>query len=44
ATMTYLEICQAVYEQQQAINIDDSNGDKCVEENPPKNAEIRKST
>ncbi|GBO32326.1 hypothetical protein AVEN_193302-1, partial [Araneus ventricosus] len=41
ATLTDLEICQAVCEQDQAIKVDDSDGDECVEENPPTNAEMR---
>ncbi|GBO27681.1 hypothetical protein AVEN_275761-1 [Araneus ventricosus] len=41
ATLTGLEICLAVCEQDQAINIDDSKGDECVEENLPMNAEMR---
>ncbi|GBM67331.1 hypothetical protein AVEN_97306-1, partial [Araneus ventricosus] len=40
ATLTDLEICQAVCGQDQAIKVD-SNGDECVEENPPTNTEIR---
>ncbi|GBL81408.1 hypothetical protein AVEN_143697-1 [Araneus ventricosus] len=41
ATVTDLEICQAVYEQDRAINVDVSYGDECVEENPSKKAEMR---
>ncbi|GBO25630.1 hypothetical protein AVEN_24789-1 [Araneus ventricosus] len=41
ATLTDLEMCQAVCEQDQAIKVDDSDGDECVEENPPTNAEMR---
>ncbi|GBN40973.1 hypothetical protein AVEN_249502-1 [Araneus ventricosus] len=41
ATLTYLEICQAVCKQDQALKVDDSNGDECVEENPPTNADMR---
>ncbi|GBM06613.1 hypothetical protein AVEN_220047-1 [Araneus ventricosus] len=41
ATLTDLEICQAVCEQ--AIKVDDSDVDDCVEENPPKNAEMRQA-
>ncbi|GBO02362.1 hypothetical protein AVEN_93283-1 [Araneus ventricosus] len=41
ATLTDLKICQAVYEQDQAIKVDDSDGDECVEENPPTNAKMR---
>ncbi|GBO23954.1 hypothetical protein AVEN_182242-1 [Araneus ventricosus] len=40
ATLTYLEICQAVCEQGPAIKVDDSDSDEFVEENPPTNAEI----
>ncbi|GBM28387.1 hypothetical protein AVEN_262148-1 [Araneus ventricosus] len=40
ATLTGLEICQAVCEQDQVIKVDDSDGDECVEENPSTNAEI----
>ncbi|GBM54237.1 hypothetical protein AVEN_213718-1 [Araneus ventricosus] len=36
ATLTDLEICQA-------IKVGDSNGDECVEENPPTNAEMRQA-
>ncbi|GBM68069.1 hypothetical protein AVEN_147193-1 [Araneus ventricosus] len=43
ATLTDLEICQAVCEQDQAIKVDDSGGDECVEENPPMNAEMRQA-
>ncbi|GBL93831.1 hypothetical protein AVEN_153602-1 [Araneus ventricosus] len=43
ATLTDLEICQAFCEQDQAIKVDDSDGDECVEENPPTNAEIRQA-
>ncbi|GBM16540.1 hypothetical protein AVEN_148918-1 [Araneus ventricosus] len=43
ATLTYVEICQAVCEQDQAIKVDDSDGDECVEENPQTNAEMRKA-
>ncbi|GBM31915.1 hypothetical protein AVEN_74221-1 [Araneus ventricosus] len=41
ATLTNLEICQAICEQDQVIKTDDSDGDECVEENPPTNAEMR---
>ncbi|GBL95949.1 hypothetical protein AVEN_227170-1 [Araneus ventricosus] len=41
-TLTDLEICQAICEQDQAIKVDDSYGDECVEEKPPTNAEIGK--
>ncbi|GBN52803.1 hypothetical protein AVEN_79848-1 [Araneus ventricosus] len=40
ATVTDLEICQAVCEQDQAMKVDDSDGDECVEGNPPTNAEM----
>ncbi|GBN99690.1 hypothetical protein AVEN_61978-1 [Araneus ventricosus] len=43
ATLTDLEICQAVCEQDQALKVDDSGGDECVEENPPTNAEMRQA-
>ncbi|GBN17187.1 hypothetical protein AVEN_147666-1 [Araneus ventricosus] len=43
ATITDLEIFQAVCEQDQSIKVDDSDGDECVEENPPTNAEIRQA-
>ncbi|GBO20345.1 hypothetical protein AVEN_226998-1 [Araneus ventricosus] len=42
-TLTDLEICQAVCEQDQAMKVDDSDGDKCVEENTPTNAEMRQA-
>ncbi|GBM51992.1 hypothetical protein AVEN_32114-1 [Araneus ventricosus] len=43
ATLTDLEICQAVCKQDQAIKVDDSDGYECVEENPPMNAEMRQA-
>ncbi|GBO14635.1 hypothetical protein AVEN_15908-1 [Araneus ventricosus] len=43
ATLTDLEICQAVCEQDQAIKVDDSDGNECVEENLPTNAELRQA-
>ncbi|GBN31479.1 hypothetical protein AVEN_41967-1 [Araneus ventricosus] len=43
ATLTDLEIFQVVCEQDQAIKVDDSDGDECVEENPPTNAEMRQA-
>ncbi|GBM86990.1 hypothetical protein AVEN_119906-1 [Araneus ventricosus] len=43
ATITELEICQAVCKQDQATKVDDSDGDECVEENPPTNAEMRQA-
>ncbi|GBN10841.1 hypothetical protein AVEN_142871-1 [Araneus ventricosus] len=42
ATLTYLEICQVVYEEDRVINVDAFDGDEWVEENPPTNAELRK--
>ncbi|GBN83340.1 hypothetical protein AVEN_238768-1 [Araneus ventricosus] len=41
ATLTDLEICQAVCAQDQAIKVDDSDGNECVEENHPTNTEMR---
>ncbi|GBN69972.1 hypothetical protein AVEN_157128-1 [Araneus ventricosus] len=43
ATLTDLEICRVVCEQDQAIKVDDSDGDERVEENPPANAEMRQA-
>ncbi|GBO33598.1 hypothetical protein AVEN_243163-1 [Araneus ventricosus] len=43
AALTDVEICQAVREQCQALKVDDSDGDGCVEENPPTNAEMRQA-
>ncbi|GBM36564.1 hypothetical protein AVEN_200119-1 [Araneus ventricosus] len=43
ATRTDLEIFQAVCKQEQAITVDDSDGDECVEENCPTNAEMRQA-
>ncbi|GBO02759.1 hypothetical protein AVEN_183467-1 [Araneus ventricosus] len=44
ATITDLEICQHVCEQDQAIQVDDSDGNECVEDqNPPTNAEMRQA-
>ncbi|GBM59675.1 Ribonuclease 3 [Araneus ventricosus] len=43
ATLTDLEICQAICEHDQAIKLGDSDMDECVEENPPANAEMRQS-
>ncbi|GBO46548.1 hypothetical protein AVEN_229494-1 [Araneus ventricosus] len=43
AALTDLEICQAVCEQDQAIKLDDSDGNECVEENPRTNAEMRQA-
>ncbi|GBN25299.1 hypothetical protein AVEN_185264-1 [Araneus ventricosus] len=42
STLTDLEICQAVCEQDQAIKVDDSAGNECVEENPT-NAELEQA-
>ncbi|GBM48894.1 hypothetical protein AVEN_111534-1 [Araneus ventricosus] len=42
-TLTDLEICQAVCEQDQAIKFDDPDGDECVEESIPKNAEMKQA-
>ncbi|GBN45959.1 hypothetical protein AVEN_131337-1 [Araneus ventricosus] len=39
-TLADLEICQAVCERDQAVKVDNSDGDECVEENPPTNAEM----
>ncbi|GBN43351.1 hypothetical protein AVEN_143494-1 [Araneus ventricosus] len=43
ATLTDLEICQAVCKQDQSIKVDDSDGGECVEENPQTNAEMRQA-
>ncbi|GBN23293.1 hypothetical protein AVEN_12444-2-1, partial [Araneus ventricosus] len=43
AALTVLEIRKGVCEQDQAIKGDDSDGDECVEENPPTNAEMRQA-
>ncbi|GBM90224.1 hypothetical protein AVEN_121856-1 [Araneus ventricosus] len=43
ATLTDLEIRQAVCKQDQAIKVDHSDGDECVEENPPTNAEMKQA-
>ncbi|GBO02178.1 hypothetical protein AVEN_86186-1 [Araneus ventricosus] len=43
ATRPDLEIFQAVCEQDQALKVDDSDGEVCVEENPPTNAEMGKA-
>ncbi|GBN86092.1 hypothetical protein AVEN_212150-1 [Araneus ventricosus] len=40
AILTDLQICHVVCEQDQAINIDDSEESKCVEVNPPTNTEL----
>ncbi|GBN56861.1 hypothetical protein AVEN_237108-1 [Araneus ventricosus] len=42
-TLTDLEIFQAACERDQAIKVDDPDGDKCVEESPPMNAEMRQA-
>ncbi|GBN78307.1 hypothetical protein AVEN_183563-1 [Araneus ventricosus] len=41
AILIDLEIFQAVCEQDQAIRVDDSDRDECVEENPSTNTEMR---
>ncbi|GBL73438.1 hypothetical protein AVEN_132718-1 [Araneus ventricosus] len=43
ATLTDFEMCQDVCGKDQAIKGDDSEGDECVEENPPTNAEMRQA-
>ncbi|GBM29058.1 hypothetical protein AVEN_233232-1 [Araneus ventricosus] len=43
ATLADLQIRQAVGEQDQAINVDDSEGDECIEENYPTNIEMRQA-
>ncbi|GBN71535.1 hypothetical protein AVEN_41176-1 [Araneus ventricosus] len=43
ATLTDLEICQNVCKQDQAIKVDDSDLDECVEENLPTDAEMRQA-
>ncbi|GBN18210.1 hypothetical protein AVEN_226761-1 [Araneus ventricosus] len=43
ATLTYLEICQALCKQDQAIKVNDSEGDESVEENHPTNVEMRQA-
>ncbi|GBM14646.1 hypothetical protein AVEN_97165-1 [Araneus ventricosus] len=43
ATLTQLEICQAVGKQEQAIKVVDSEGGESVEENPPINAKMRQA-
>ncbi|GBN36463.1 hypothetical protein AVEN_116495-1 [Araneus ventricosus] len=43
ATLTDLEIFQAVCEQDRTINVDDSDGDECAEENPPPNVKMRQA-
>ncbi|GBO00307.1 hypothetical protein AVEN_88552-1 [Araneus ventricosus] len=43
ATLTDLEICQAVCEQDQAIKVDDSDVDECDKEKSSMNAEIRQA-
>ncbi|GBM83744.1 hypothetical protein AVEN_272742-1, partial [Araneus ventricosus] len=43
ARLTDLEICQAVCEKEQAIEVDDSDGNECIIENPPTNAEMRQA-
>ncbi|GBO34418.1 hypothetical protein AVEN_170670-1 [Araneus ventricosus] len=43
ATQTGLEFCQVVCEHDQTINVGDSDGNECVEENPPTNTEMRQA-
>ncbi|GBN51584.1 hypothetical protein AVEN_7153-1 [Araneus ventricosus] len=43
ATLTDMEIRQAVCEQDQTISVDDSDGDECPEEYPPTNAKMRQA-
>ncbi|GBO35115.1 hypothetical protein AVEN_27597-1, partial [Araneus ventricosus] len=43
ATLTDMEIRQSVSEQDQAIKVDDSDGEECIEENPPTNAKMRQA-
>ncbi|GBL86408.1 hypothetical protein AVEN_164574-1 [Araneus ventricosus] len=43
ATLTDLEICQAVCEQDQVIKVDDSYGDEWIEKNLPTKAEMRQA-
>ncbi|GBN24743.1 hypothetical protein AVEN_255706-1 [Araneus ventricosus] len=43
ATLADLEIWQVVCEQDQTTNVDDCGGDECVDENPPKNVEMRQA-
>ncbi|GBM11991.1 hypothetical protein AVEN_256083-1 [Araneus ventricosus] len=43
STLTGLKICQDACKQDEAIKVDDSDGDECVEENPPTNAETRRA-
>ncbi|GBM96273.1 hypothetical protein AVEN_173040-1 [Araneus ventricosus] len=43
ATLTDLEICQAICQQDKEIKVDDSDVDECVDENPPTNAEMRQA-
>ncbi|GBN30576.1 hypothetical protein AVEN_105398-1 [Araneus ventricosus] len=42
-TLSNLEICQAVCEQDQAIKVHDSDVDECVNENSPTSAEMRQA-
>ncbi|GBM27640.1 hypothetical protein AVEN_49947-1 [Araneus ventricosus] len=41
ATLTDLETCKAVCEQDQRINVDDSDGDECVLRKPSTYAKMR---
>ncbi|GBL78604.1 hypothetical protein AVEN_65195-1 [Araneus ventricosus] len=43
ATLTDLEICHAVCEQDQAMEVDNSGGNKCAIENPLMNTETRQA-
>ncbi|GBO08126.1 hypothetical protein AVEN_62613-1 [Araneus ventricosus] len=43
AALTGLNIYQNVCKQDEAIKVDYSDGDECVEENPPTNAETRRA-
>ncbi|GBN66648.1 hypothetical protein AVEN_73420-1 [Araneus ventricosus] len=43
ATITDLEICQTICEQDQALKVDYSDREECVEEHSPTNAEIRQA-
>ncbi|GBM92640.1 hypothetical protein AVEN_107056-1 [Araneus ventricosus] len=43
APLTDLEICEAVCKEDQAIKVDDSDGNECVKENLPTNAEMRQA-
>ncbi|GBN04362.1 hypothetical protein AVEN_123316-1 [Araneus ventricosus] len=43
ATIIDFEICKDVSEKDPAIKVEDSDGDECVEKNPPTNAEMRQA-